>query len=186
MAHINGMMFMMNSLSANIASCNANIMDLNKRVHDIQATKPATIIAPAPEATPTPRPTAADIVKEVVPLLKADMDALRAKVAALEGVVARERALIESTVLAKAEEFVRRIVRERVATESDAITARIRAHVDEYLERERDLQRDLQRDLERDADAISLTASEAPSKAGARKRAGPAKSLKNQGTINVE
>jgi len=176
MAHINGMIHMMNSLHANINTCSSGLIDLNKRIKEIEANRIEGPVSPAPVPEPVEIPTIADIVREVVPLLKADNDALRAKVLALEAALARERTLIESTVLAKAEEFVRRIVRERVTAESDAITERLKAHVDEQLLQEKE--------REPDIDAISIAFSDVQSKSGgAKRRAGP---KKNQTIIDVE
>ena len=142
---------MMNSLHANINNCNANYLDITNRIKEIQSNKVDVV---------TTTPAASDV-------LKADIDAIRTKLVMLENTMAKERTLIEQTVIAKMEEFVKRVVRERITIESDVITDKIRAHVDEHL-------------VDRDMDTMSIAQSETPGKSS-RKR-----TMKKNVAIDVE
>lgn len=145
MAHINGIVYMVNSLHGSIAGCNSSIIELNKRLSEVEGKGSLPLTNPGP--------TSHDVVSEVLPLVRAELEGIRSKLATVEtfakDALSKERAIIESIVMARTEELVKNLVRERVAAECEAVADKVLAQVEEKLETP-------------DFDTLSITQSEAP------------------------
>lgn len=166
MAHINGIVNMVNSLQCSIGNCNSTIMDVLHRVKTIEehTTTSITPTAHPPQATNDP----------TIQALKNDLETLRTKLNHLESVVreavvsrdiGKERSIIENTVTAKVEESIKLMLREKVANETQVIMNALRTYVDEQLELK----------VGDTADSISIAPSAATTGGGSRRRGGKAK-----------
>jgi hypothetical protein len=115
MAHINGVMSIINGMRTNINSLVTGLYELSVRISNLES-----------GAASHTSPDLGDI--------RCETDMLKAKVLALEGAAAKERALTEATILAKTEDLVKRVIKEHIAAESQAIADTVKAYVDEQLE----------------------------------------------------
>lgn len=165
MAHINGIVNMMNSLQYSISNCNSTIMDVLSRLKIIEDN---TINAPPPISTPLPQAQIQSQHDHLIPILKSDLDTLRSKLVHLESVVrdvvvtrdlGKERAIIENTVTAKVEESIKLMLRERVASETQTIMNTLKTYIDEQMEQQRE------RDM---SDVVSVAPSMSSGRGGKR------------------
>lgn len=175
MSNMNGIVAMMNSLQHSLNTCTNSLYELTSRIASIEA----QITSPLHQATAPPQQDHS--IREDLTALKnklmqvhVELDAFKTQT---KDSIAKERTLVEATVIAKAEELVKRVVRERVQNEMKDLMDNVKAYVDDQITASHAA--NMATIESREFDAVSIALSE--STGGKRGR----RALKKINTIDV-
>jgi hypothetical protein len=129
MANLNGIINGMNNLSYNIESNSKAVYELNKRVSAIEGNT----------TNVTNNTVVAETLKETAPTVDQEtIDEIRKSIVQLENnikdKIMKERMLVENTIMAKTEELVKRIVSEKVASETQLIATELKLYINELYD----------------------------------------------------
>lgn len=132
MAHLLHVINIINNMSSKIENNTISIREINKKMMEGNVTAIAKSVM---IDTPPPPPPFKGVEESTI-------EEIRNSIAQLEkninDKIMKERMLIENTIMAKAEELVKRIVSEKVASETQLISSEIKMYVNELHDQESD------------------------------------------------